>query len=169
MSKRCRAIVTPLHPEVWQRALYHHPDRTLVEYIVQGIKEGFRIGFVRPRQCRPAKGNMRSALTNPHPVDEYLREELAAGRVIGPLSRGEVASLQINRFGVIPKSGQPGRWRLILDLSFPVGESINDGIDPALCSLRYAKVDDAVRRILQLGKGTLLAKVDIEHAYSASR
>ena len=34
-----------------------------------------------------------------------------------------------------------------------------------LCSLKYASADQAVENILELGKGTLLAKVDIQHTY----
>lgn len=44
----------------------------------------------------------------------------------------------MSRFGVIPKSHQPGKWRLIVDLSYPEGKSVNDGIDPNLMSLNYA-------------------------------
>ena len=73
--------------------------------------------------------------------------------------------MQISRFGVIPKQNQPGKWRLILDLSSPSTYSVNDGIDKSWCSMRYASVDDAVNRILATGPGTLLAKMDIEHAY----
>jgi hypothetical protein len=54
---------------------------------------------------------------------------------------------------------------LILDLPSPNGNSINDGIAPELCSLKYASVGQVVEKILRLGQGTLLAKVDIEHTY----
>ena len=49
---------------------------------------------------------------------------------------------------------------MILDLSSPEGCSVNDGIDPALCSLTYPSVRDAITEIAHLGKGALLAKVD---------
>jgi hypothetical protein len=42
---------------------------------------------------------------------------------------------------------------------------MNDGIDPALCSLSYTTVDDIAELVLELGKCSLLAKVDIESAY----
>ena len=71
---------------------------------------------------------------------------------------------QISRFGVIPKSSQPGHLRLILDLSHP-DFSINDSIDPQLCSLAYPTVHDAVQQVLKLGRRTLLAKIDIEQAF----
>ena len=63
------------------------------------------------------------------------------------------------------KKNQQGKWRLITDLSSPQGHSVNDGIDPALCSLSYTSVDDAAAEILAMGRGTLLAKLDIKNAY----
>lgn len=66
---------------------------------------------------------------------------------------------------MIPKPHQPGKWRLILDLSSPRSHGVNDGIDPQLCSLSYARLDDGVKRVLSLGAGALLAKLDIRSAY----
>ena len=45
-----------------------------------------------------------------------------------------------------------------MDLSAPAGNSVNDGISKDDCSFHYTSVDDAARRILQLGTGCLLAK-----------
>ena len=39
------------------------------------------------------------------------------------------------------------------------------GISKELSSLSYVSVDEVVDRVLQLGKGTLLAKMDIKQAY----
>ena len=49
--------------------------------------------------------------------------------------------------GLVPKS-EPNQWRLIVDLSYPHGHSINDGIPNELASVSYASVDDAVQLIL---------------------
>ena len=73
--------------------------------------------------------------------------------------------IHVIRFGVIPKLHQPGKWRLIVDLSAPRGFSVNDGIPLELCSLSYASVDEAVQRIMGYSRGALLAKLDIESAY----
>ena len=108
---------------------------------------------------------MKSALDNPDPVDKYLEEELRAGRIVGPFNPEELMGAQVNQIGVIPKSGQPNKWRLIVDLSNPRDHSVNDGIDKELCSLTYASVEEAVQKIWSTGQGTLLAKVDIEHVY----
>jgi len=51
------------------------------------------------------------------------------------------------------------------DFSYPEGASINDSIDPSLCSLKYISEDIIARAIARLGRETLLAKVDIEAAY----
>ncbi len=75
--------------------------------------------------------------------------------------------MHINRFGVIPKPHQPGKWRLITDLSNPKGGSVNDGISRSLCSMAYSSVDQAVQCIIRLGRGAVLAKFDLESAYRA--
>ena len=67
--------------------------------------------------------------------------------------------------GMIPKKSKPGSWRLIVDLSGLKGSSVNDGIGKDMFSLSYMSVDLVVSRILQLGRGTQLAKMDIKQAY----
>ena len=74
-------------------------------------------------------------------------------------------TLHVSSFGVIPKTGQPGKWRLILDLSSPHGLSVNDGIDPNQFSLHYIKFDDVVTMVTKLGRGALMAKFDVQSAY----
>ena len=38
-------VITPLHSEQWAVMLADHPDKDYVDYILSGIKEGFRICF----------------------------------------------------------------------------------------------------------------------------
>ena len=68
--------------------------------------------------------------------------------------------VQISRFGVIPKS-QPGKWRLIVDLSHPADPSVNDDIETKLCTMNYTSVDEAVQRLVSMGSGAQLAKLDV--------
>ena len=74
--------------------------------------------------------------------------------------------LHVSRFDVIPKRHQPGKWRLILDLSSPAGHSVNDGIAGEDYSLQYMKVDDIVAGMMQREWGSLMAKFDVQNAYS---
>ncbi len=162
----CTIVTTPLKYQVWKSSLKHHPDPTFANYILQGIKNGFRIGFQYSTfTTRSANRNMASAIQIPQPVVEYLQVELQASRVIGPLPLNCLPEVQVSRFGVIPKRSQPNRWRLILDLSFPPLASISSGIDPEICSMSYSSVDDATHIISNLGPNCFLAKVDIAHAY----
>ena len=74
---------------------------------------------------------MLSATKNATVVEDYLRKECALGRVLGPFKKGSL-NIHINRFGVIPKPHQPGKWRLIVDLSDPSGGSVNDAYSALL-------------------------------------
>ena len=74
-------------------------------------------------------------------------------------------ALHVSSFGVIPKKDQPGKWRLIIDLSSPWGHSVNDGIDPEKFSLQYIKMTMYCVWLRVWGKGALLAKFDVENAY----
>ena len=161
-----RTINTPLVWQAWDHALLHHPDRRFANYIVQGIKEGFCIGFNynKLRLTKPSTHNI-SAYEHPEVVSEYLEEECLQGCIAGPFQTPPCPHTQLSSFGVIPKHHQKDKWRLILDLSSPELHSINDGIDSNLCSLTYVSTDDIARVIAHLGPGTLIAKTNVKHAY----
>ena len=111
---------------------------------------------------------MPSAQEHPEVIAQYLERERSLGRMLGPFRHEELEALpeaQINRFDVIPKGHNTGKWRLITDLSFPPGSSVNDGIAPELCSLVYVSVDTVAAVAAGYGRGALLAKMDIESAY----
>ena len=109
--------------------------------------------------------NQRWARERPEVIDGYLSKEVELGRVVGPLERGHFPEVHVSRFGLVPKNHQPDKWRLIVDLSHPSGESVNDGIEPELCSLQYTSVAEAVRQVMEMGAGAQMAKFDVESAY----
>ena len=80
----------------------------------------------------------------------WLMKSLWAG-LQAPSPPSPFPRLHISSFGVIPKKGQPGKWRLIVDLSSPGGASVNDGIDPQDFSLQYIKVDQVIRMVSRYG------------------
>lgn len=158
-------IKTPLRPDQRQLVLASHPDRHFVNYLLEGIKTGFQIGFdYVTHSCVPARGNMLSTLDHPEVISEYLEKELKEGRITEITELSGIMGIQISPFGVIPKKSA-GQWRLILDLSSPHGRSVNDGIDKSLCSLSYISVDNIARQVVRLGRGTNLAKMDVKSAY----
>ena len=63
---------------------------------------------------------------------------------------------------------------MILDLSYPEGKSVNDGIpegmlDGASFKMRLPTPFDLARKIVQYGTGVLLYKADLSHAYRQLR
>ena len=156
---------TPLHLPAWQRALAAHPDSTFASYILNGIAKGFHIGADRAVHLVPGHRNMLSVQQQPQLVASQIREETVVGRVLGPLPPHLANLTQTSPIGLIPKPHQPGKWRLIVDLSSPAGHSVNDAIPVDNCHTQYASVLDAAKLIRRLGAGTLLAKVDLQHAY----
>ena len=157
-------IHTPLNHAAWVHHLCHHPHQDLVQYFLQCISSGFRVGF-DGTGTRSAKNNLQSAVAHPTVVDDYIHHELSLERISGPYSPSMCPDVHINRFGVIPKNYQQDKWRLITDLSYPSGSSVNDGIPSQLCSLTYVTIDDAILNILKSGKNTILAKIDIKSAF----
>ena len=107
---------------------------------------GLESASITPTNSARRRINMRSTLQHPTVVDEYMQGETQSGRILGPFSLDSVSGLQIHRLGVTPKGHAPGKWRLITDLSFPEG---NDSIPSA---------------VQALGKGALLAKLDVKAA-----
>ena len=95
----------------------------------------------------------------------HLQSEVSSARVAGPFSAPRFASLHINCFGVIPKNNQPGKWRLILDLSSPAGYSMNDGISKPPFTVQYVSVDAVIEGIMAQGRGTVMAKFDVASVY----
>ena len=80
-----KASPTSLLASVWQAALRYYPDPRLHNFLVQGLREGFRIGYTAPRvQLRPAKRNIPSSYEHPDVVDKYLAHECKLGWVPGP-------------------------------------------------------------------------------------
>ena len=158
--------VSPLALDAFEQELLAYPDPAIRDYILSGIAHGFHVGYSNSgKLLRSSNRNLKSASLHKEVIDKYLAKEVALNRVAGPFPIPPIHGLHISPFGVIPKRGQPGQWRLILDLSSPRGYSVNDGIPKDPYSLHYTSVDDAIRILLQLGPGELMAKFDVESAY----
>ena len=167
LPARAMALSSPLRTAEWKSQLSTFPDPRFYHFILRGLSIGFRIGFNGSQACQPAKRNMRSAYEHPDVVKKYLEREVLFKRMF-PLTTEETATeprIQVSPFGVIPKRGKEGKWRLIVDLSTPSGRSVNNGVTQDVCSISYTSVDIAVKLIQSMGLGTLMAKMDLKEAY----
>ena len=118
---------TTLKYDTFAWELSSHRDRSFTSYILDGISIGFDLGFRGPPLCYESR-NMKSALDNPDVVDRYIAKELDACRILGPFHKPPFPTYRCSPIGVVPKKA-PGTFRLIMDLSFPQGGSVNDSID----------------------------------------
>ena len=63
-------------------------------------------------------------------ISEYLAREVSFNRMIKLPAGIWPSGTHISPMGVILKKNKLGKWRLIIDLSSPLGHSINDEISP---------------------------------------
>ena len=146
-----------------------YPDQQFGQFLLRGIRDGFRIGARELGGRQSSKRNLQSAYEHPQIIRDYLAREESLGRIhrLSPQDLSTLPLIQVNPFGVIPKRHRPNKWRLIVDLSLPTGKSVNDAIDRDLCSIAYMSIDNAVSFIQALGPVCLLAKLDLSEAYRA--
>ncbi|XP_077790723.1 uncharacterized protein LOC144328926 [Podarcis muralis] len=111
--------------------------------------------------CPP---NQKSVLEMPDIALKKIQKEIAAGRVAGPFATPPIAGLHISPLGIVPKKA-PGEFRMIHNLSYPKGSSVNDAIPHEMCTVKYSSFDQAVRLVRSFGSGAFLAKCDIESAF----
>lgn len=82
---------------------------------------------------------------------------------IGPFPKPPVLSFVVHSLGVWPK--KTGGARLIMDLSRPFGNSVNDFISREVYTMSCCNVDDAIRILSRVEVGVSMAKLDLRHAF----
>ncbi len=139
----------------------HDFDPATKEYLLLGFLKGFDVGFRGTLQTHVCK-NLKSAQANAQITEEKIQKELTAGRFAGPFLTKPFPNLHISPLGLVET---PGSFRLIHHLSFPPGDSVNDGIPTQQSTVHYEGIDNAIKCIKQLGRGCFMAKTDISNAF----
>ncbi|MBV2113440.1 MAG: hypothetical protein KUF82_21005 [Candidatus Thiodiazotropha sp. (ex Ctena orbiculata)] len=153
---------SPINLENLRRELTGY-DLDKANAIYNGFSFGFPLYYSGDRMPFDSK-NLKSANLHPDIVRQKIKAEIDAGRVAGPFDSRPFPTLRVSPLGLVPKK-EPGEYRLIHHLSYPCGASVNDFIDPQLCSVQYTSFDEAVHMIQDLGTGCLLGKSDIKSAF----
>ena len=168
-------IRTPIKVDVLRRYLLSHPDRNLVEFLLDGFNrnlvefllDGFTFGFSVGVLGGSVKGgktkNNRSALQHHKGLGEAILKELNRGHTAGPFDIPPVKDFHSSPLGAEPKKDRS--IRLILDLSSPRGDAVNEFISKSDFAVKYSCFDDAADLVFEVGKGCFLAKLDIKHAF----
>ncbi len=133
------------------------------KFLFFGFSHGFHIPYTGERSFRLAH-NHKSCRDNPDFLHDHLQKETKAGRIVGPFSTPPFRNLQCSPLALIPKKDSDS-FRLIHDLSFPEGASINDGISSEHTHVNYDNIDTVISLVKQFGKNAKMAKADILNAY----
>ena len=118
-------IITPINVNFLRACLLNHPNRTFVNFLLDGFTNGFDIGYTGDITWG-RRSNLLSARNNSIAVSKAISTELQRGHTSGPFDLAPFHVLHCSPLGAVPK--KDGSHRIILDLSSPRGSSINDGI-----------------------------------------
>ena len=129
-------------------------------FLCQGFQRGFKVGFVGTPLNKYVH-NLKSTDEHPQVVQDYIDKELQAGRIEGPFLQPPFPKYQMSPVGVIPKKAS-GEFRIIHNLSYPGGTSVNDKISSSACSVSCASVEGAIHLVKTSGVGSYTAKTDIK-------
>ena len=133
------------------------------EYIVNGVKEGFSLGFCgEPSEVR--SNNAKSVESNLEATVHKIMGELALGRIKGPFDIPPFDNFKQPPLALREKS-EKGKFRLLHNLSYPYDENaVNFNIPQHHYKLKYQCIDDALTLIKHLPQ-CYLAKADIQDAF----
>ena len=153
---------TPLKPLQFALLLENHPDKYAVSHFCTGLTNGFSLGYFGPQEARFTK-NAQTAFQHPDIVAKYIKKEIESKHTSGPFSSPPFPDFVVSSLGVRPK--KTGGARLIMDLSRPFGNSVNDYISKEAFTMRFSNIDEAVALVTLSGVGSFMAKMDVKSAF----
>ena len=142
---------------------YH--DRQLVQLLMYG----FPIDHDGSEVTQSVKNHGGAGPQFFNHIKEYLDTEIKAGATVGPFNKPLFEGSAISPMNSVPKKDSEKR-RIVIDLSFPRGSSVNDGIraDKYLDDfepLRFPTVDNLIKLIHKKGPACLLFKRDLSRFF----
>lgn len=136
------------------------------------ITHGFNLGYKGPRVGRRFARNHRLWAGNQTILWNKLMKEVQLGRSCGPWLESEIPFENFRQSPVtlIEKKGTSSRSevdniRLIFDLSWPHGDSLNNHTPQELRSCEYPLFDKTIRMCLEQGRGCYMSLADCKSAF----
>ena len=160
-------VFTPVNAEQLDRLLIETEyDTTKRNFIVEGFRNGFDLGYRGPENVKIESPNLRFTIGSEFELWEKVMKEVKAKRYAGPFSNPPFEFFIQSPIGLVPKDNGK-KTRLIFHLSFPKKTklSVNANTPSDLCSVKYKDFDSAVRLCLKAGKGCAAGKSDFSAAF----
>ena len=159
-------VDTMMNVNYLEAVLGEYQDREIIRYIKYGWPidhDGRETNTTPPR-------NHSSATSYPKDILGYLEKELMYGAVVGPFKHNPLTEkVALSPLSTREKKDSLER-RVIVDMSFPEGKAVNEGIDKnsyqgeSVC-LTYPTIDKMVELMIRKGKGGKLFKRDLKRAF----
>lgn len=140
------------------------PHLTILESVCKDLSSGAVIGCSGPSRLPSFSTNAPSAFEfGPH-VTDALADWIHKGFAYGPIPLAAVPhSAKIN--GIMTKQKPNGSARVILNLSAPLGNAVNEGIDTTLFPTVMSSTTKWLRALHLAGRGAKMCKIDWADAY----
>jgi len=148
-------------------ALVNHPGNAFVEALLHDITHGVQLGYSGPTIFQSYPNHPTGLDASEHIIKELHREldlNRMAGPFLSPPTRNFVGS-PISMGAVPKKRSNPLKCRVIHDLSWPRGHSVNDFILAERFRCQYDTLDRAISPLMQAGHGAMMATLDLSDAY----
>ncbi|XP_063425335.1 uncharacterized protein LOC134708617 [Mytilus trossulus] len=158
-------LPTPIKVENLEHFLVGY-ETQLKDKLIHGFSFGFSINscFSTSLTKKIFPPNHKSARENYHVVQSKLNKEIEAGRVKGPFTKPPFPLFVCSPLGLVPKK-ETNSYRLIHDLSYPKGDSVNSGISPEFSAVQYQNIETVIDLVQSYESNCLMSKTDIEHAF----
>ena len=126
--------------QFWTFWLSDYPNQDFVRTIERYLTEGIDIGFKGPRE-NIVSPNWPSSQRYHSQVTTFIQDNIGLGAVAGPLS-DVPGGYRASPLGAFERKTS-AKVRVIHDLSWPPGKSVNDYISSTECTLSYVTVEQA--------------------------
>ena len=142
-------------------------DLALLQFLVQRFQDGFKLGCIE-FDSFSVINNHHSVRKKPIVACRKLNKEFHLNRIFGTLFFKPFDNFICSPLGVVPKK-TPGEFRIIHDLSFPEGNSLNEHIPRENATVQYESIENVIQLINKFGLGALLGKLDVEDGFRISQ
>ena len=134
------------------------------DFLVDGFTNGFSIQSTFSKKISSFPPNHKSARDNGSIVTAKLDKEVQKGRVRGPFDKPPFDNFVCSPLGLVPKK-ESGQFRLIHDLSYPKGNSVNSCIASEFSAVQYQNIETVIGLVQYFGHNCLMSKADIQDAF----
>lgn len=165
-----QTVSSGLNLRQWENQLAHYHDKEICWF----LRYGWPVGYHLDTPPTSVGSNHQSAEQHGTHIDNFISIELEQLAIVGPFEAKPFKPwTRLSPLMTRPKRGSDSR-RVIVDMSFPAGEAVNDGINITSIYGRdttytLPSIKDLVTLIQQANGTAWLWKADFARAYRQLR